>query len=468
MNKENLLFAFKKTTSPVAYCALSTKFGTRNEEEKYNGLAHLTEHMLFKGTAYKNSIEINSTLEKVGGELNAFTTKERIVLYSTVLKQDIKKAISLLFEIAFSSKFPTDELKKEKTVVYDEIITYLDSPSEQIYDTFESKLFAGSKLGLPILGEKKTIEPITSAVLRDNLKKYFTPGNMSFTIAGNFDAQEIAAEVESVLHEWRPASVLKVVAASEPVGAASFKVAGAPCAQLAQQDSSSTTGKRAGGNKPAFAQAADAQAADAQAADAQATDAKAAAVKALAAGKKFNETVQKKLRQVHCIIGCSAYSVYEKDKKMALSLLTNILGGPASNSKLNLSLREKNALVYTVEANYILYQDTGAFSIYFGCDKPFFKKCIALIKKELELAVTKKISARALAAAKKQLIGQLLIGNDNAESQCLTMGKSLLVSGKIRPLEETVRQINAVTPEKIQSVAKEVLKWNRMSMLVFE
>jgi predicted Zn-dependent peptidase len=465
MNKENLLFAFKKTTSPVAYCALSTKFGTRNEEEKYNGLAHLTEHMLFKGTAHKNSIEINSTLEKVGGELNAFTTKERIVLYSTVLKQDIKKAISLLFEIAFSSKFPTDELKKEKTVVYDEIITYLDSPSEQIYDTFESKLFAGSKLGLPILGEKKTIEPITSAVLRDNLKKYFTPGNMSFTIAGNFDAQEIAAEVESVLHEWRPASVLKVVAVSEPVlgdesepvGAA-FKVAGAPCAQLAQQDSSSTTGKRAGGNKPAFAQAA----------DAQATDAKAAAVKALAAGKKFNETVQKKLRQVHCIIGCSAYSVYEKDKKMALSLLTNILGGPASNSKLNLSLREKNALVYTVEANYILYQDTGAFSIYFGCDKPFFKKCIALIKKELELAVTKKISARALAAAKKQLIGQLLIGNDNAESQCLTMGKSLLVSGKIRPLEETVRQINAVTPEKIQSVAKEVLKWNRMSMLVFE
>ena len=433
MNKEKLLFAFKKTSSPVAYCALSTRFGTRNEEEKYNGLAHLTEHMLFKGTARKNSIEINSTLEKVGGELNAFTTKERIVVYSTVLNQDIKKAISLLFEIAFSSKFPTDELKKEKTVVYDEIITYLDSPSEQIYDTFESKLFAGSKLGFPILGEKKTIEPITSAVLRDNLKKYFTPGNMSFTIAGNFDAQEIAAEVESMLHEWRPASALKVVAASEPVGAAEFA--------------------KAGDSKPAFAQA---------------TDAKAAAAKALAAGKKFNETVQKKLRQVHCIIGCSAYSVYEKDKKMALSLLTNILGGPASNSRLNLSLREKNALVYTVEANYILYQDTGAFSIYFGCDKPFFKKCITLIKKELELAVTKKISARALAAAKKQLIGQLLIGNDNAESQCLTMGKSLLVSGKIRPLEETVRQINAVTPEKIQSVAKEVLKWNRMSMLVFE
>ncbi|MCI1720294.1 MAG: insulinase family protein [Bacteroidales bacterium] len=465
MNKENMLFAFKRTSSPVAYCALSTRFGTRNEEEKYNGLAHLTEHMLFKGTSKKNSIEINSTLEKVGGELNAFTTKERIVVYSTVLKQDIKKAISLLFEIAFASKFPTDELKKEKTVVYDEIITYLDSPSDQIYDTFESKLFAGSKLGLPILGEKKTIEPITSAVLQKNLKKYFTPGNMSFTIAGDFDTKEIAAEVEKELHEWRPASSLRVVAASEPVlgdesepvGAASLKVAGAPCAQLAQQDSSSTTCKRAGDNKPAFAKAA-----------VQTADAKAAAAKALAAGKKFNETVEKKLRQVHCIIGCSAYSVYDKDKKMALSLLTNILGGPASNSRLNLSLREKNALVYTVEANYILYQDTGAFSIYFGCDKPFFKKCITLIKKELELAVTKKISARALAAAKKQLIGQLLIGNDNAEAQCLTMGKSLLVSGKIQPVDETVRRINSVTAEQIQSVAKEVLRWNRMSMLVFE
>ncbi|MDD2241966.1 MAG: pitrilysin family protein [Bacteroidales bacterium] len=423
MNKEKLLFAFKKTTSPVAYCALSTKFGTRNEEEKYNGLAHLTEHMLFKGTEHKKSIEINSILEKVGGELNAFTTKERIVLYSTVLKQDIKKAISLLFEIAFSSKFPTDELKKEKTVVYDEIITYLDSPSEQIYDTFESKLFAGSKLGLPILGDKKTIEPITSAVLRDNLKKYFTPGNMSFTIAGDFDAQDIAAEVERELRVWRPDDALKVVTASESFGGAVF---------------------------------------------AKAADEKISAAQALAAGKKFNETVEKKLRQVHCIIGCSAYSVYEKDKKMPLSLLTNILGGPASNSRLNLSLREKNALVYTVEANYILYQDTGAFSIYFGCDKPFFKKCITLIKKELERAVKEKISPRALAAAKKQLIGQLLIGNDNAESQCLTMGKSLLVSGKIRPLEETVRQINAVTPEQIQSVAKEVLKWSRMSMLVFE
>ena len=111
--------------------------GTRDEDPKFNGLAHLTEHMLFKGTPNRSSVNISSYLEKVGGDLNAFTTKERIVLYSTTLKEDIRKAAGLVFEVAFASSFPLEELKKEKEVVYDEIITYQDSPSELLFDNFE-------------------------------------------------------------------------------------------------------------------------------------------------------------------------------------------------------------------------------------------------------------------------------------------------------------------------------------------
>lgn len=424
MKKEQLLFAFQKTKSPVAYCVLSVGMGTRDEASKYNGLAHLTEHMLFKGTNNRSSVNISSTLEKVGGDLNAFTTKERIVLYSTTLKEDVKKAIELIFEVAFDSVFPADELQKEKTVIYDEIITYQDSPTELLFDTFENELFASTPLGYSILGEKKTLERITPQILKKNLGKFFRPENMTFSVAGNFDEEALKELIERELQRWRPNSFLKLCTEGE-IGSLG-SMAPITSRPFAKQKNSSITD-----------------------------------------GVLFNKQIDKNLRQAHCIIGCRAYSYYGAEKKVALSLLTNMLGGPASNSRLNLSLREKHALVYHVDASCVSYKDTGLFCIYFGCDKKYLDKCTALIKRELERFIEQPLSERALNAAKKQMIGQLSIAGDNAEARCLTIGKSMLLTGSPTSMEKMRKNIENVSAQMLQTVAKEVLRWERMSRLVF-
>ncbi len=424
---QNLIFAFTKTTSPVAYCVLSIGMGTRNEDPKYNGLAHLYEHMLFKGTPKRTSVEISNTLEKVGGDMNAFTTKERIVLYTTTLKEDIKKAISLLFECAFTSSFPPDELKKEKIVVMDEIITYQDSPTELLYDTFENELFTGTPLGYSILGEKKSLNKISSSILKKYQKKYFTPHNMTLTIAGDFEETKIVSMIKSELQLYFKGADLEIVTQDKPF-VAKKRIPATSLEFICSKYNTKTE---------------------------------------LAKGKLFNKSTDKNLRQAHCILGCSAYSYYNTKKRTILSLITNILGGPALNSWLSMSLREKHALVYHIEASYIAYKDTGIFSIYFGCEKKFLERCISLIKKEIDRIVLTPVSERALKAAKKQMIGQISIASDNAEAQCLAKGKSLLLKGEFVTNKQLREYIEAITPSDIQEVAKEVLNWNRLSKLLF-
>ncbi len=422
-----MLVSFKKTSSPVAYCVLSTGMGTRDENPAFNGLAHLTEHMLFKGTSKRSSVRINGTLEKVGGDLNAYTTKERIVVFSTTLREDISKAVRLIFEVVFDSQFPADELKKEKSVVYDEIITYQDSPTELLYDTFEMELLSGTPLGYSILGDKKTLDPVTPEILKENLAKFFVPSNMSLTIAGDMDEKEIEVLVEKELHRWRPSCGLRMVSPEE---------------RSADPDEVPVTSRE-------FIR--------------KNYDSKSE----LSKGNVFNKQIDKKLRQAHCMLGCAAYSYYNLKKKAALSLIANILGGPALNSRLSLVLREKHAFVYNVEASYVSYKDCGVFSIYFGCDKSYLDKCISLIRRELEKLAEEPLTPRALSAAKKQLIGQLSIASDNVEAQCLTMGKSMLLTGHGTTFDTLRSDIESLSSEELQEVAKEVLAWDRMSRLVF-
>ena len=148
-------FAFRKSTSAVAYCAVSIKTGTKNEPAGYNGLAHLTEHLLFKGTKNRSSNAINNALEKLGGELNAYTTKEETVVHATVLKQDVAKAVDLLVDLVCNPLILEKDLKKERGVVVDEINSYKDSPADYIYDQFEELFFEGSLLSHQVLGNSK-------------------------------------------------------------------------------------------------------------------------------------------------------------------------------------------------------------------------------------------------------------------------------------------------------------------------
>lgn len=403
--ENGLRFGFKQATSPVAYCALTINAGTRDENISQGGIAHLTEHMLFKGTKNRGARGINNFLEKLGGELNAYTTKEETVIHATVLKEDLPKAIELLHDIVFNSIFPESELAKEKEVVLEEIKSYKDTPSEQIFDDFEELLFGTHPLAGNILGTPKTIRKIKREDLIDFTKLHYRCENMSLSIVADSKAERCEALAKRFFSK---------IETTEPPGIVPFRTSQIPP-----------------GNSGGI------------------------------------HIVSKKSYQAHCIVGGRAYSLYDKNR-LPFALLVNVLGGPALNSKLNQLLREKHALAYTVDASYNPFSDTGLFTVYFGTDKSNLDKSLSLINKELSQIMERGLSSAQLKAAKKQLAGQLAISTDNAEAQCLNIGKSLLVFKKVEPMDEVMRKINSITSEQIKEVACEIFSDDNLITLIYK
>lgn len=401
-----LQYAVKRSGSSVAYCALSIKCGTRDEEGYHGGIAHFVEHTIFKGTSHRSAAVINSYLDKLGGELNAFTTKEEIVFHATVLKEDLQKAANLLFELATCPVFPENEINIEKGVVIDEIQSYKDSPSEDIYDKFEEQLFKGHPLSGNILGTKASVRKITRNELLRFIHEQFQPSRMAFSIVADIDEKAMEKHVNKLSDKHFPASGPTQDVIAER--------------QLFQPSA-----------------------------------------------EQFDITLNKRNHQANCIIGGLAPSMYEEKERIATILLCNILGGPANNSILNAILREKNGWVYGVECSYTQYSDTGIVAISLGCDKSNLEKCTNAIGKELDKLQENLMSDRKLKAAKKQLLGQLAISGDNGETQCLSMGKGLLSYGKLNTNSENRAIIEAITAEDIRSIAQRIFDSSRLSKLIY-
>lgn len=399
-------YAVKRSGSAVGYCALSIRCGTRDEKGFHQGIAHFVEHTLFKGTLKKNASVINSYLDKLGGELNAYTTKEEIVLHATVLKEDLRKAASLLLELATSATFPESEIETEKSVVIDEINSYKDSPSEDVYDRFEEMLFAGHPLSVPILGTVSSVKKITRNELLEFVKEKFRPEEMAFTVVADIDEEKMEKAVTEL--------------AAKFLGTAQA----GPSDRLIREMSAPEAGR-------------------------------------------FDKTLTKRNHQVNCVMGSTAPSLYEEKDRITTILLCNILGGPATNSILNSVLREKHGWVYGVECTYTQYADTGIVAICLGCDKDNIGKCSKAISTELARLKDKPMSERKLKAAKKQLLGQLAISSDNGETQCLSMGKSLMTYGMIPEDRATRAKIEAVTAEDIRQMAVRLFDEEHMSSLTF-
>ena len=416
MDCGKLKYSYKRICSNVVYCALTAKVGTRNEQEKFNGMAHLVEHMLFKGTERRSSCNINSRLEKEGGDLNAYTTKEETALYCTVLKEDLAKGVDLLLEMTMSSTFPPKELAKEKDVVYDEIITYKDSPADQIYDDFEGLLFKGHPLGKLILGSRKSLRKITSEDLLEFTGEYFTPGNMALSVVANVEPSRLENIIRHSLGKYSPGSELQYI----PDETTLF-------------------------DQPVLDNP----------------------YSSLAIGNQFSLSENRHLHQCHCIIGCSALSFYSNKERCTLALVANMLGGPASNSELNTLLREKYALVYTVEAAYTPYSDTGIFTVYFGCDASNAERCKSLVYSTLEKYACAEITESKLKNARKQFIAQMLIAADNLESQALGMSKAMLVFNQISPFEFSRRMIEQISVKDVMDVCSKVFDRQRLSELIY-
>ena len=394
--------------SKVVYCGYQINAGTRNEEPGEEGLAHFCEHVTFKGTERRKAWHILNCLESVGGDLNAYTNKEGTVYYSAILKEHIARAADLLTDIVFHSVYPQTEIDKEVEVICDEIESYNDSPAELIYDEFENIIFKGSPLGHNILG---TAEQVRSFKTEDALRftrKLYRPDNAIFFAYGDIDFKKLVRLLKkSFLSEERRVKSEKF---NSPEAQAQFNI---------QHSFEGQT-----------------------------------------------IVMQKNTHQAHVMIGTRAYDVNDS-RRMPLYLLNNMLGGPGMNAKLNLALREHNGLVYTVESTMAAYGDTGIWSIYFGCDEHDVKRCLRLVRKELDKFMLKPLSEAQLKAAKKQIKGQVGVACDNRENFALDFGKSFLHYGWEKNVDRLYEQVDEITAEQIQAVAKELFDKDRLTTLIF-
>jgi len=385
---------------PVAYCGAIVNTGSRDEEEKEQGMAHFIEHVIFKGTTKRKSYHILSRLDDVGGDLNAYTTKEETGLHAAFLCEYYERAMELVSDLIFNSTFPEKEIEKEKEVIYDEINSYLDSPSESIFDDFEDLIYDKHSLGRNILGKKELVKSFDQSMIKRFIRRNYHTDQIVFCSLGNIDFKKLIRLFEKYF-----GGVRKYERKRER--------------------------------------------------------------------NKFNSyepkslIVEKDTYLAHSISGNIAYDMFHP-KKLGMTMLSNILGGPGMNSRLNLSLREKNGIAYNIDSNFVAYTDTGAFSIYLGTDSENLERSHRLVEKELNLLKNKKMGTMQLHKAKRQFIGQIAIGTDNKESLLLSLGKSFLYYDKVDSLEKLNKKIEALEATQLIEIANEVFQANQMSSLIFK
>ena len=428
--------------SQVVYCGYQINAGTRNEEPGEEGLAHFCEHVTFKGTERRKAWHILNCLESVGGDLNAYTNKEGTVYYSAILKEHIARAVDLLSDIVFHSVYPQAEIDKEVEVICDEIESYNDSPAELIYDEFENILFKGSPLGHNILGTAEQVRAFKTEDALRFTRKLYRPDNAIFFAYGDIDFKKLVKLIQKALGECPKGRELAC--------SADCKSAETPTEERIAEETPT-------GETPTE---------EMEAGDA---NHKVQSSKFNVQSKVAGQTIvmQKNTHQAHVMIGTQAYDVND-DRRMPLYLLNNMLGGPGMNAKLNLALREHNGLVYTVESTMVSYGDTGTWSIYFGCDEHDVKRCLRLVRKELDKFMQKPLSDAQLKAAKKQIKGQIGVACDNRENFALDFGKSFLHYGWEKNVDRLYEQVDEITAAQIQAVAQELFDKDRLTTLIFK
>ena len=400
------------TPSPVAYTGVMVGTGTRDERPEENGMAHYIEHCVFKGTTHRSARQIIQAIEGIGGEINAYTTKEETTFYAAILCEHVQLTLHLIAEMLSEPAFKKEETDKERMVILDEIESYNDSPSELIYDDFESLVFDGTSLALPILGTKKTLRHISSKpeFAHNWLKTHYRPERMVVFCQGNI----------------KPDKIFRI--AEKEFGA--FKSTFSNAQDIGQTP---TTYR-------------------------QPTD-----------GRSLHKTeaeYHKHTHQVHAMIGGKAYSIGH-EKQLAMFLLNNILGGGSLNSRLNLSLREARGLVYTIESTYTPLSDTGYWCVYWACDPEDYAQCLQLVRGELDKLASQPLSKSGLQRAFLQLRGQLAISAQNQENSALAMAKSVLYRGVAPEWQETMGKIEQLTASELLSVAKEAFSAKNTYILTY-
>lgn len=371
-------------TGDVEYFGMAVRAGSRDEMPGEEGLAHFVEHTIFKGTLHRRACHIVNCLEAVGGELNAFTTKEETNVYSVFPKGNLRRAADLIADLVTDSIFPEKQLEKERSVVEDEINSYLDSPAEAVYDDFDELIFAGSPLAHNILGTCHTLSTFTSEKCRQWLERHFTVDSSIVFYAGSQRPEQVIRTVSGAFERFTRRS--QVSTAIAPAAVAPFIV------------------------------------------DRGASH-----------------------YQAHTLSGAITGSLYDHSR-FALSLLSNIIGGPGMNSLLNVELRERRGLVYTVESSLALYTDCGLLTIYFGCDPDNHTKCIDVMRRTLGRLAADGLSERKFLQAKRQLSGQTIIASEQRENAVLSAARSFLLRGEVMTTDDCRNAVENITLDEFRQM----------------
>lgn len=393
------LVALHRPGAVADHCGVTVRAGSRDEAPEHYGLAHFVEHTIFKGTPRRRSWHILNRMESIGGELNAYTTKEETVVYTTYPTGALDRALDLLADLVQHSVFPKAEIDRERQVVEDEIDTYLDIPSEGIFDDYDELIYADTPLAHPILGSRESIAGLTSGVCREYLRRYYNPANMVLFYSGPEDPERVAVRAARYFTEPAPADGIS----------ASRVVAVTP------QDGPFDTVREIGSH------------------------------------------------QAHTVLGATVPGMFSPDR-YALALLTNIVGGPGMNSLLNVALRERRGLVYTVDASLSQLTDTGLFTIYYGCDAEDVERCRRLATDIIRSMAETPMTPRRLDAAKRQYLGQMALSSTNTEQAALSASRATLLRGKALLRDEITEAILAVIPDEISRVASTLLPLSRLTL----
>ena len=359
--------------------------GGRDELENVNGVAHLLEHMAFKGTANRSALQIAETIENVGGDINAYTSKEITAYYVKLIAEDLPLGIDILTDILQNSSFVEDELNRERGVILQEIGMYLDTPDDMIFDYWQEKAFPNQPMGRSILGKTDIIKNITRDQVKNFMMSHYNPNKMIVSAAGKINHEEFVEQITKMC-------------VNLPMGTTNDR-----------QPSKYISGE-------------------------------------------YRE--EKKLEQIHLLLGFEGIDYHHADY-YSLLVYASLLGGGMS-SRLFQEIREKRGLVYGISSFSSSYTDTGVFGIYAGTGEKQIEELIPVLCDELKYSPNS-ISEKEIKRGKAQLKAGLMMGRESAFRRCESAARQLLVFNRVIDPLEIIAQIDAVSKETVEKIAKQIV-----------
>ncbi|GAB3801708.1 M16 family metallopeptidase [Micromonospora zhanjiangensis] len=382
------------TTRSVSF-GIWVAVGSRDETGPLAGVSHFLEHLLFKGTRKRTALDISAEIEAVGGETNAFTTKEYTCYYARVLDEDLPLAIDVMCDLVADSVLDPADVETERGVILEEIAMHDDEPGDEVHDLFAEAVYGSHPLGRLISGTEETVTPMTRRQIHGFYRRRYTAPSIVIAAAGNLDH---AAVVKLVRQAVRGTPL-----DSAPAGPSAHR----PGSPVARTRSARTL------------------------------------------------VEHKDTEQAHLMLGCPGIGRLD-DRRFALSVLNNVLGGGMS-SRLFQEIRERRGLAYSVYSYASQYADSGLFGVYAGCAPGKADEVLELIRSELATTARQGISAAELARGKGMVKGAYVLGLEDTGSRMSRLAKGELLFGDLLSVDELLAQVDAVTAEQVNTLAAELL-----------